>query len=236
MIIAIDGPAASGKSTAARALASRLGLTFLDTGAMYRAVTLLALDRGIDPGDEFACTSVAEGAELSFDEDGKVLIGGLAGEPMIRGPEVTRHVSQVSAISGVRRALVQLQRDIAASASSKDGGGVVAEGRDTTSVVFPDADLKVFLVASPGIRARRRADEEGRPDLAAEYEADLARRDEFDSSRTDSPLVEVPGALRIETDGLAPGEVVDRLVQAVAKLRANRAGSTGGAGDPSAGR
>lgn len=234
MIIAIDGPAASGKSTAARALASRLGLTFLDTGAMYRAITLLALDRGIDPGDEFACTSVAEGTDLSFSEDGVILVGGSAAEPMIRGPEVTRHVSQVSAISGVRRALVEKQRKIARDASATEGGGVVAEGRDTTSVVFPDADLKVFLAASPSVRARRRADEEGRPHRAPEYELELARRDRADSTREDSPLVEVPGTLRIETDGLEPGDVVDLLVQTVKDLRARRAGSPNNPGDPAA--
>lgn len=228
MIIAIDGPAASGKSTAARALASRLGLTFLDTGAMYRAITLLALDLGIDPGDEFACTSVAEGTHLAFSGDGMILADGLAMEPMIRGPEVTRHVSQVSATSGVRRALVTKQREIAEIASAQKGGGVVAEGRDTTSVVFPHADLKVFLVASPSERARRRAEEEGRPDRAPEYEADLARRDRADSTRKDSPLVEVPGTVRIETDGLEPNEVVDILVREVQSLAARSPKDPGG--------
>ncbi len=210
MIIAIDGPAASGKSTAARSLASRLGLTFLDTGAMYRAVTLVLLDRGISPDDEFACQSVAGSIRLDFDSAGKILIGGMPGEPGIRSPEVTRHVSAVSAHSGVRRALVRLQRKVADRAVEA-GNGVVAEGRDTTSVVFPTADLKVFLIASPRVRAERRAKEEGKPELADEYELDLKRRDDFDSSRADSPLKETDDAVRIDTDTLSPGEVLDTI-------------------------
>ena len=217
MIIAIDGPAASGKSTAARRLAERLDLTFLDTGAMYRAVTLVALRRGVAPSDAPGCEAVAREAALGFDEDGRILIGGEPGEPDIRGPEVTRNVSEVAAHPGVRRALVALQREVARAASDA-GGGVVAEGRDTTSVVFPDADLKVFLVASPRVRARRRAAEEGAPERAAEYEADLERRDRFDSSREDSPLTEVEGALRLVTDELTPDQVVERLAEAAARV------------------
>lgn len=210
MIIAIDGPAASGKSTAARSLASRLGLTFLDTGAMYRAVTLVILDRGISTDDEFACKTVASSVRLEFDSAGKILIGGMPGEPAIRGPEVNLHVSAVSAHSGVRRAMVRLQRRIADQAV-ENGGGVVAEGRDTTSVVFPTADLKVFLIASPRVRAERRAKEEGRPELAVEYEQDLKRRDGIDSSRADSPLKETEDAVRIDTDKLSPAEVLDTI-------------------------
>jgi len=215
MIIAIDGPAASGKSTAARRLAERLGLTFLDTGAMYRAVTLVALRRGVAPSDAAGCEAVAREAALAFDGEGRVLIGGEPGEPEIRGPEVTRSVSEVAAHPGVRRALVAQQREVARAATDA-GGGIVAEGRDTTSVVFPDADLRVFLVASPRVRALRRAAEEGAPEKAAEYEADLARRDRYDSSREDSPLTEVEGALRLVTDDLTPDEVVDRLAEAAA--------------------
>ncbi len=210
MIIAIDGPAASGKSTAARSLASRLGLTFLDTGAMYRAVTLVILDRGISTSDEFACKTVASDVRLEFDGEGKILIGGMPGEPGIRGQEVNLHVSEVAAHSGVRRAMVRLQRRIA-DQSVEAGGGVVAEGRDTTSVVFPTADLKVFLIASPRVRAERRAKEEGRPELADEYEKDLKRRDDIDSSRADSPLTETDDAVRIDTDKLSPEEVLDAI-------------------------
>ncbi len=210
MIIAIDGPAASGKSTLARALASRLGLTFLDTGAMYRAVTLAALRRGVAPSDGAACTALAGELAIGFDGEGRVLIEGEAGEPAIRGAEVTAHVSEVAAHSGVRRALVGAQRVVATDAVAA-GGGVVAEGRDTTSVVFPAADLKVFLLASPAVRAMRRAEEEGRPELAEAYEADLARRDAHDSQRADSPLLEVEDAIRVDTDRLSAGAVLDQV-------------------------
>lgn len=222
MIIAIDGPAASGKSTAARGLAKRLGITFLDTGAMYRAVTLEVLRRDVDPTDAAACTAVAEAIELSFDAEGRILISGAPGEPEVRSKEVNGRVSEVAAHSGVRRAMVLVQRSIGVQASEGGSGelrGVVAEGRDMTSVVFPDADLKVFLVASPRERARRRAEEEGRPERAAEYESDLARRDRYDSTREDSPLVEVEGALRLETDELTPQQVLERLVAEVEALR-----------------
>ncbi len=210
MIIAIDGPAASGKSTLARALAARLGLTFLDTGAMYRAVTLAALDRGLAPSDGAACTALARALPLGFDPQGQVLIEGEVGEPAIRGAEVTAHVSEVAAHSGVRRALVGTQRAVAAAAVAA-GGGVVAEGRDTTSVVFPAAELKVFLLASPAVRAMRRAEEEGRPELAEAYEADLARRDAHDSQRADSPLLEVEDAVRVDTDALSAEAVLDHV-------------------------
>ena len=212
MIIAIDGPAASGKSTAARSLAGRLGLTFLDTGAMYRAVTLVVLDRGLAVGDANSCMQIASSVRLEFDSQGKILIGGMPGEPGIRSPEVTGHVSEVAAHSGVRRAMVRLQRSIADRAV-KAGGGVVAEGRDTTSVVFPMADLKVFLVASPRVRAERRAHEEGHPERADEYEKDLKRRDDYDSSRADSPLLETDDAVCIDTDALSPAEVLDTITE-----------------------
>jgi len=218
MIIAIDGPAASGKSTAARALARRLGLTFLDTGAMYRAVTLTVLRRGIAPSDAAGCAAVARELPLGFDADGHILIDAQPGEPAIRGAEVTRHVSEVAAHSGVRKALVSVQRAVAVAASAA-GGGVVAEGRDTTSVVFPGADLKIFLVASPAVRARRRALEEGVPERAAEYEADLERRDAHDSARADSPLTEVPDAIRVDTDDVTAEDVIERIAGLAAARR-----------------
>lgn len=218
MIIAIDGPAASGKSTLARALARRLGLTFLDTGAMYRAVTLAALERNLSPAEGAECAALAATLRLGFDPEGRVLIEGEAGEPAIRSGEVTRHVSEVAAHSGVRRALVETQRAVAAAAVEA-GGGVVAEGRDTTSVVFPEADLKVFLLASPAVRAMRRAAEEGRPELASAYEADLARRDAHDSQRADSPLLEVEDAVRLDTDTLSPEAVLDRAAALAAARR-----------------
>ena len=150
MIIAIDGPAGSGKNTVARALAARLGLAFLDTGAMYRAVTLTVLGRGVDPGDGEACGRVAQDLDLTFDSEGRILIEGQPGEPSIRGSQVDQEVSKVAAHPAVRRAVVPKQRRIAAQAIPGDGKsageGIVAEGRDTTTVVFPDADHKFHNV------------------------------------------------------------------------------------------
>jgi len=206
MIIAIDGPAASGKSTVARALAKRLNLTFLDTGAMYRAVTLRVLTAGVDPDNGEECTRVAELMSLSFDEDGHVLMDGESGEPEVRGAEVTASVSTVAAHAGVRAAIVPKQQSIAAA------GGAVAEGRDTTTVVFPEADHKFFLVASPQERGRRRAQERGEPERAGEYAAEIERRDELDRSREHSPLRQAPDATLVDTDGCTPEQVCERLL------------------------
>ena len=208
MIVAIDGPAASGKSTVARALAARLGLRFLDTGAMYRAVTLAVLERGFDPRDGAACARVAAELDLTFDAEGSLLVDGAPGEPRIRGPRIDAHVSAVAAHPGVRRALVPKQREAARS-------GAVAEGRDTTTVVFPRAEHKFFLTASPRERARRRARQEGRPERVDEYAAALEERDAFDRSRADSPLREGPDVVRVDTDGRTVEEVVELLARAV---------------------
>jgi cytidylate kinase len=213
MIIAIDGPAAAGKSTVARAVAGGLGLTFLDTGAMYRAVTLEVLERGVDPHAEEACARVARSMRLSFDGD-EIRIDGRRGEPAIRGEAVTRAVSVVSAHPGVRAAMVPLQR-----IEAHRRGGVVAEGRDMASVVFPDADFKFYLDASAEERARRRASELGDPRRYEQILEDIRRRDHLDSTRKDSPLVKVPGAIVIETDGL---EAVDAARLILERIRAGR--------------
>ena len=205
MIIAIDGPAASGKSTLARALAKRFGLVFLDTGAMYRAVTLEVLERGVDPRDGMACGRLARELELDFDEAGAILIEGRPGEPAIRSEEVSRAVSIVAAHPEVRGAIVPLQRDVAERSSA----GVVAEGRDTTTVVFPTAELKLFLTASSEERARRRAGELDQTPVQR-VRSDLDRRDHLDGSRSDSPLRRADGAVDLVTDGLAPEEVLER--------------------------
>jgi cytidylate kinase len=209
MIIAIDGPAASGKSTVARALADELDLTFLDTGAMYRAVTLEVQRQDADPCDAEACSAIAAGIELGFDANGRVLISGEAGEPAIRSATVTGMVSFVAAHPGVRRAIVPKQREIAARS------GVVAEGRDTTTVVFPNADHKFFLLASAAERARRRAQEEGHPERAALIEIDIERRDRLDSEREDSPLMQAQDAVVVSTDGITPEEVLAQLLKTV---------------------
>lgn len=210
MIIALDGPAGAGKSTVARLLARALGLVFLDTGAMYRAVTLVVLERGIAPDDARGCTSVARELHLSFDPDGHLRIDGRPGEPAIRSPEVTRNVSLVAAHPDVRVAVVAEQRAIAAR-----GRGVVAEGRDTTTVVFPDADHKFYLDASLDERARRRALQEGKPERAAELLGELERRDRLDSSREHSPLTLAPDAVHVDTDGMTAEDVVARILDLV---------------------
>lgn len=214
MIIAVDGPAGVGKSTLARALARELGLFFLDTGAMYRAVTLAVLERGLAPGDEAACGAVARALALAFDREGRILVDGRPGEPAIRGPEVTRSVSLVAAHPSVRSAVVARQRELA-----EERGGVVAEGRDTTTVVFPHAHHKFYLTASVEERARRRAREENALERLAEIRADIERRDRLDSSREHSPLVMAPDARRIETDGLGVEEVLARILVLVREGR-----------------
>jgi len=210
MIIALDGPAGSGKSTVATRLAAELGLAFLDTGAMYRAVALSVLARNIRPADAEACAEVARGLHLDFEDEGRIRIDGVPGEPAIRSREVTACVSEVAAHAGVRAAVVARQRALAQRAR-----GVVAEGRDTTTVVFPDADHKFFLNATSHERARRRALQEGRPGEAAEIERQIAERDRRDSTRAVSPLRQAADAIVVDTDGLTVEEVVARLLGAV---------------------
>lgn len=204
MIVTIDGPAGSGKSTAARGLARRLGFEFLDTGAMYRAVTFAALRRGIDPSDREDVARMARRLELVVGPD-SVEVDGVDATIEIRGPEVTRAVSIVSAIPAVREELVRRQREWAAAR----GGGVM-EGRDIGSVVFPDAELKVYLTARPEIRASRRSKEVTDLDYEA-VAADLARRDAYDQGREASPLVLAEGSMQFDTSDLTVDEVVDQL-------------------------
>lgn len=225
MIVAIDGPSASGKSTAARNLAARLGLRFLDTGAMYRAVTWAALERGVDPADADALEHLAKSLEMSFDDGGLLFVLGRPVEAHIRGARVTGAVSQVSAHGGVRMHVVARQRELA-----REWGGLVAEGRDTTTVVFPQADHKFFLWASARERARRRAEELRQPEAQERIAAELEARDRFDSTRAIAPLRQAPDAVRIESDGLAPEQVVDMLERAI--HAAGGAGSAGQGGSP----
>jgi len=201
-VIAIDGPASSGKSTVAKALASRLDLEYLDTGAMYRAVAFAAMRRGIDPDEVDPVARVATDLDLRLEADGRVLVDGVDATVEIRGPEVTRAVSIVAANPGVRDEMRRRQREWA----TKHHGGVM-EGRDIGTVVFPDAELKVYLDASPEVRASRRSKEVA--DLAYEtVAADLARRDALDQGRTHGPLVEAPDAVTIDTSDLSVDEII----------------------------
>ncbi|HUZ09975.1 MAG TPA: 3-phosphoshikimate 1-carboxyvinyltransferase [Acidimicrobiales bacterium] len=195
-IVAIDGPAGSGKSTVSKALAERLGMSLLDTGAMYRSVAWAVLDRGIDPADGPAVAELARAARIEVGGDG-TRIDGTDVTAAIRSPEVSRAVSVVAANPEVRRHLVERQREWA----SEHHGGVV-EGRDIGSVVFPDADLKVYLTASPEERARRRDDE------SAEG---IARRDRIDSTRATSPLSVASGARVLDTTGRTVEDVVEEV-------------------------
>jgi cytidylate kinase len=215
MIIAIDGPAAAGKSTVAKAVARELGLAFLDTGAMYRAVTLAVLEAGVDPLDERACARVAVALRMTFDADERVLVDGRPAEPAIRGDAVTQAVSLVSAHPLVRAAVVPLQRR-----EAQRRGGLVAEGRDIGSVVFPDADFKFYLDASSEVRARRRAEEIRAPERYGEILASIRTRDRLDTTRKDSPLVKAPGAIVIDTDDLDPSAVA---LEMLARIRGRSA-------------
>ena len=204
-VIAIDGPAGSGKSTVARRLAERLGMDYLDTGAMYRAVTFAALRRGIDPADAEPVARLAKAVDLEV-TPGEVRVDGVDATIEIRGPEVSRAVSLVAANPEVRTELVRRQREWAASR----GGGVV-EGRDIGSVVFPDAQLKVYLTARPEVRAERRAAEV----TGLDYEtvaADLARRDALDQGRETAPLRVPEGAVELDTSDMTVEEIVDEIV------------------------
>ena len=204
-VIAIDGPAGSGKSTVARRLAERLGLGYLDTGAMYRSVAFASLAREVDLADADAVVHVAKTSDIQV-EDTSVVVDSVDATTQIRGPEVTRSVSTVAAISGVREVLRVRQR-----AWVMERGGGVLEGRDIGTVVFPDAELKVYLNASAEVRAERRAGEV----TALDYEtvaADLAARDAADSSRQHDPLTLAPDAVHIDTTHLTIDEVVDELI------------------------
>ena len=203
-IIAIDGPAGAGKSTVGRAVAERLGVGYLDTGAMYRAVTFAVLQRGIDPRDESAVLEVAGSVEMTVGEE-RVIVDGVDATGEIRGREVTSSVSFVAANPGVRSLLVEAQRAWVANR----GGGVV-EGRDIGTVVFPDADLKLFVTASPRVRAERRVAEAGGD--VDEMEASIIERDRLDSTRATSPLAVDPAAVTLDTSDLGIDQVVAAVV------------------------
>jgi len=208
-IVAIDGPSGSGKSTVSRGVAARLGVEVLDTGAMYRALTLAVIEQGVDPTDGAACARLAREMNLELGES--TMVDGRDVSAAIRAPDVTAVVSTVSAHPDVRAVLVARQR---AWVAKHDGG--VVEGRDIGTVVFPDARVKVFLTASDDERARRRQRDEVAADRSVEVDrvhADLARRDALDSNRTASPLKAAPDALVVDTTGRDVDEVVGEIVE-----------------------
>jgi cytidylate kinase len=208
--VALDGPSGTGKSTVARRLAGRLGVRYLDTGAMYRAATVATLRAGVDLADPVAITKIVEAAKIEISTDPDNVSITLDGEPVdgeIRSAETTAAVSAVSAVPAVRAVLVDAQRELISD------GGIVVEGRDIGSVVWPTARPKVYLTASAEARAQRRAGEVG-GDVAV-VAADIARRDGLDSSRAASPLTQSADAIELDTTNLDIDQVVARLVELV---------------------
>lgn len=214
--IAFDGPAACGKSTAAKAAAKALGFLYVDTGAMYRAVAWLSIQRGIDSSDAESLASLAENNPVTLIPDWtiskgyRVVIDGNDITSEITSKEVNSIVSAVAAVSGVRRVLAGQQRDMAAE------GGIVMAGRDITTVVMPDAELKIYLDASVDVRARRRYLEDkelGRDVSLDEIKKSLEQRDRIDSERTDSPLMVAHDAVVINSDDMTPVDVLNEVVR-----------------------
>jgi len=212
-VIAVDGPAGAGKSSASRALARRLGFGYVDTGAMYRAVGVLAAERGIDPDDAAALGRLVAALDFELADDGeRLLVGGRNLSAAIRRPEAGELASRVSTQPVVRQRLVALQRALGAA------GGIVMEGRDIGTVVFPDAPVKLYLTADPAVRAARRA-AELRAGAATIDEAALARelagRDRRDAGRAHSPLRRAADAVVLDTTALTLEEVVERMERLV---------------------
>jgi CMP/dCMP kinase len=216
VVVAVDGPAGTGKSSVSRGLARALQARYLDTGAMYRIVTLAVLRAGIDPADQAAVGAASSAVNLSVgfdpDEDRSYLDGEDVSSE-IRGDEVTRAVSAVSSVPAVRTRLAGLQRTLAQGA-----GSVVVEGRDIGTVVLPDADIKFFLTASPETRARRRNDQNVAAGLPDDYQGvlvDVRRRDHLDSTRAVSPLRAASDALVVDTSAMTESEVIAQLLRLV---------------------
>jgi cytidylate kinase len=231
-IIAIDGPSGAGKSTLGRRLARELGLLYIDTGAMYRAVALAAAREGADPSDADGVAEVARRASIRLEGDPdslRVILDGRDVSEEIRGEGVGSAASVVSTIPAVRREMVRRQREMGAG-----GVGVVLDGRDIGTVVFPSADVKFFLTAVPEERARRRFDEERAKALGQSFEetlADINERDRRDSTRDDSPLRAASDAVVIDTTELSIEEVFQRMTQVIRGRQArSRTDSQGGAG------
>jgi CMP/dCMP kinase len=217
VLVAIDGPAGSGKSSVAQAVAERLGFAKLDTGATYRAVALAALGEGVDLDDGSALATVAGGVDLTA--TGVFYRGERILEEALRTPEVSAAASRVSAHPELREILVERQRTAAREAQA--AGGAVVEGRDIGTVVLPDAELKVFLSAAPEERARRRALQTGREEELERIRKAMQTRDKRDSEREASPLKPAPGAVVLDTTGLSLERVVSRIVEFARECQRN---------------
>ena len=216
LIVTVDGPSGTGKSTMCRALAKRLDAKYVDTGAMYRVATLAVLRAGVDPADTAKVIEATADLPLQVSDDPdstEVLFAGEDVKGEIRGAEVTKHVSAVSAIPEVRVNLVELQRKLA-----REAGRAIVEGRDIGTVVLPDAPAKVFMTASAEVRAKRRYDQDVAAGREADFDAvlaDVQRRDEADSSRATSPLKPADDAVLVDTSEMTPDEVLAALTEVV---------------------
>ena len=219
VVVAMDGPSGSGKSSTSRGVADRLGLRYLDTGAQFRAMTIWMLRHGVDVDDPEAVAASAGEPEIVSGTDPLAPTITLDGEDValaIRSAETTEAVSPVATVSAVRQRLLELQRETISAALAE--GGIVVEGRDIGSVVWPDAEVKLYLTADPAARAARRAAENGSESVEA-TEADLVRRDAIDSGRRTAPLVVPEGAIHLDTTPWDLDEVIERVVAIVEQMR-----------------
>ncbi len=220
VIVAIDGPSGTGKSSTSKAVAAQLGLSYLDTGAQYRAITWWMVTNGIDVTDPSAIAAVAQKPDIVSGTDPSaptITVDGMDVSGPIRTQEVTSRVSAVSAVPEVRARITELQRSIASAAAT----GIVVEGRDIGTTVLPDADLKIFLTASPEARAARRSGELKGVDLHTTREA-LLKRDAADSSRKTSPLAKADDAVEVDTSDLTLQQVIECVVTLVEEKRAGK--------------
>ena len=219
IVVAVDGPAGAGKSTIARGLAGRLGFLYIDSGAMYRAVGLWALRAGLGLDDAYRLEQLARASRIELKPVGsRVLLNGEDITEAIRTPEVSQAASRVSAFGGVRRAMVEEQRRMAAQTS------VVMEGRDIGTVVFPDADIKIFLDADPAERAARRlreSAEKGESIDPGELARQIRERDERDRTRSEAPLVQAPDAVYVDSTGLTIEQVEERILKLIRERTSN---------------